>query len=155
MVRCHGRKVRSKPKPSCGKPNTAWRAIPHAHLQQHPLFHALPEVSSVLCLAEMQNFSQDSWQWWALHAGRITTGNASTCLGFHDPKASSILRVPPSLRSHSRVLEACERLKLPLVSQWDELCQQQPAGDQDRGSHALRCEEECWREGEDGAAHME
>ena len=52
---------------------------------------------------EYSLFRQDSWQWGALHAGRLTTARAAACLGFYELDSARILKVPRSLSGHSKV----------------------------------------------------
>ena len=53
---------------------------------------------------EYSLFRQDSWQWGALHAGRLTTARAAACLGFYELDSAKVLKVPRSLSGHSKVL---------------------------------------------------
>lgn len=82
-------------------------------LRQHPKYEALPEVVKELnCIEDVRNFPQDSWQWGALHEGRCTTSQAVAALGFLEPKAAKILKIPKSWRSRNRSLRAYQRLSL-------------------------------------------
>lgn len=67
------------------------------HLRLHPNFDALPEhLTSLDTLEDARHFSQDTWQWDALHNGRCTTSQASAALGFLEEKAATALRIPKS-----------------------------------------------------------
>mmetsp|Transcript_27534 Transcript_27534/g.39417 ORF Transcript_27534/g.39417 Transcript_27534/m.39417 type:complete len:449 (+) Transcript_27534:39-1385(+) len=88
--------------------NVFWRAVDADHLRQHPLFEALPEPHEVkvstakdFCL-----FRQCSWQWDALHTGRLTTSRAAACLGFYENESAKILGIPKSLSGHSKGVHA-------------------------------------------------
>jgi hypothetical protein len=76
-----------QPQGSCA--NAFWRAISAADLRQHPLYRPLPEVVLQHDAQSLQLFRQDSWQWDALHLGRMTTSKASACLGFYEVGASA------------------------------------------------------------------
>ncbi|TFJ86709.1 hypothetical protein NSK_001797 [Nannochloropsis salina CCMP1776] len=62
-------------------PNVHWRAIPFPHLRQHPSFQALPPSRPPSRLADLRFFRQDSWEWRALHVGRLTTSRVGGLLG--------------------------------------------------------------------------
>ena len=64
----------------------------------------LPDDVCALNAAEYSLFRQDSWQWGALHAGRLTTARAAACLGFYERESANILKVPRSLSGHSKVV---------------------------------------------------
>lgn len=99
-------------------PNIMWRSIPMDHVRIHPMFVPLPDASDVILqsLSELCLFRQDSWQWDALHQGRLTTSNLAAILGFYEAKTSSLLKIPKSLQGHSRVQIA-----------WQHLCHNPPA----------------------------
>jgi hypothetical protein len=62
-----------------------WRAITMSHLRCHPNFRPLPPPSMISELPSREHvrfFRQDSWQWDYLHAGRCTTSQCSSALGF-------------------------------------------------------------------------
>lgn len=87
-------------------------------LRAHPSFKALPPASreAPSVPAELRFFRQDSPQWRALHAGRITTSTFAACLGLYEEKAAQVIGVPPSLRGHGKALDAHARLASPLLS---------------------------------------
>ena len=64
----------------------------------------LPEDVFASNAVEYSLFRQDSWQWGALHEGRLTTARAAACLGFYEQESARILKVPRSLSGHSKVL---------------------------------------------------
>lgn len=71
------------------------------HLRLHPLFIKLPPpetIESLDTLEDVRLFSQDSWQWDALHVGRCTTSKAAAALGLLEPKAGCRLNIPSSWR---------------------------------------------------------
>jgi len=71
------------------------------HLRLHPLFIKLPPPQSIVALDSLEDvrmFSQDSWQWDALHEGRCTTSKAAAALGLLEPKAGHALNIPASWR---------------------------------------------------------
>ena len=71
------------------------------HLRTHPLFIALPPpetTKSLDTLEDVRLFSQNSWQWDALHPGRCTTSQATAALGLLEPKAGHALNIPRSWR---------------------------------------------------------
>ena len=87
--------------------NVHWRAIPLSDLRDHPLYIELPvtpplDTKSILNSA--QYFRQESWQWDALHKGRLTSSRLSSILGFYEQDAAEKLGIPRSLRSHSRAV---------------------------------------------------
>jgi hypothetical protein len=104
-------------------PNVEWRAIPMDDLRKHPLYESLPnhpfdittDIAKVNGLDHAHLFRQDTWQWNALHRGRLTTSKLSACLGFYEPIAAQRLTVPKSLQGHSRAM--CT---------WQELCETPP-----------------------------
>lgn len=82
-------------------PDVAWRSISMNHLRAHPNFRPLPPPSHITHLPTREHvryFRQDSWQWDYLHAGRCTTSQASSALGFLECKCASYLGIPPSLQ---------------------------------------------------------
>ena len=62
-------------------PNVAWRAVSMEELRAHPYFLALPEPHTVVptCAADLRLYRQDSREWWACHAGRVTTSACAPC----------------------------------------------------------------------------
>jgi hypothetical protein len=54
-------------------------------LRAHPSFVALPPPWRVTpaTAADLRLFRQDSQQWSAIHAGRITTSACAACLGLY------------------------------------------------------------------------
>ena len=105
------------------KANILWRAIDMDDLRLHPLYHPLPHPSSVLALTptDFALFRQDSWQWDALHTGRLTTSKAAACLGMYEDKAGKGMMTPKGLLSHSRVLSAYEALLERAPDDWSFL----------------------------------
>jgi len=111
--------------------NVHWRAFTMDELRMHPLYHSLPSLSAIKSVGNAQDlslFRQGTWQWCALHEGRLTTSKAASCLGFYEPRAAAALGVPKSMRTHSRALEAWAELKLlvPLgPSDWNQLIERE------------------------------
>lgn len=97
--------------------NISWRSIPMEHVRLHPLFSQLPDPSEVHIVShqDLGLFRQDSWQWDALHQGRLTTSKLASVLAFFEHKSSTSLRIPKSLQGHGRVMSA-----------WQHLCQKPP-----------------------------
>ncbi|KAL3784426.1 hypothetical protein ACHAW5_006532 [Stephanodiscus triporus] len=82
-------------------PDVHWRAISMSHLRSHPNFRPLPPPSMIRSLPTREHvryFRQDSWQWDYLHAGRCTTSQCSSALGFLEPRAADFLGIPKSLQ---------------------------------------------------------
>lgn len=103
--------------------NVFWRAVSMNDLREHPLFSALPnpadvEVRSVqdLCL-----FQQDSWQWDALHQGRLTTSRLASILGFFEKGSAAYLGIPTSLTGHERAIGAWQHLRQKPPPNWNHL----------------------------------
>eukprot|EP01031_Cornospumella_fuschlensis_P031106 gene31106-37593_t len=94
-------------------PNVLWRRIPMEHLRKHPLYQALPDPSrvSVRSVTELGLYAQDSWQWDALHQGRLTTSALASILGFFEADVAASLQIPRSLRGHDRAVQAWERVR--------------------------------------------
>ena len=111
-------------------PDVHWRAISMSHLRCHPNFIPLPPPSDIRALPTREHvrlFRQDSWQWDYLHAGRCTTSQASSALGFLEPESARFLGIPRSLQRGGS-------------SAWDRL-RQIPEGDQSLGGlEAALCE---------------
>jgi hypothetical protein len=77
----------SKPTPKTNSlANIYWRAVDVEDLRTHPYFNSLPLPSDVFVknASEYSLFRQDSWQWGALHSGRLTTARAAACIGDDD-----------------------------------------------------------------------
>jgi hypothetical protein len=76
--------------------NPAWRAVSWEDLRAHPAFEPLPWPDDVAALTptDLRLYRQDSWQWDALHAGRLTTSYVASVLGFYEPASASLLGVP-------------------------------------------------------------
>jgi hypothetical protein len=122
-------------------PNVSWRAVTMQQLRDHPLFIALPPACRVQpsTPSDLRLFRQDSQQWLASHAGRITTSACAACLGLYEEMSAKVLDVPRSLRGHDKALRCHERLRLPLLNDlsllrpelWHEgqQCQGNGAGD--------------------------
>ncbi|KAJ1415725.1 hypothetical protein B484DRAFT_454476 [Ochromonadaceae sp. CCMP2298] len=100
--------------------NITWRAVEMSALRLHPWFLALPHPSSVRMqsVSSLSQFRQESWQWDALHAGRLTTSKAACCLGFYEPLAAQRLKVPRSLQGHGRAVSAWQQLRRRPPSSW-------------------------------------
>ena len=98
-------------------PNIAWRAVTMEELRAHPSFVALPPAATVVptSAVDLRLFRQDSRQWWAIHAGRISTSACASCLGVYEEKSARSLRVPPSLCGHGKALDAHARLCSPAL----------------------------------------
>lgn len=78
-------------------PDIYWRSIPMDHFRQHPNVEALPaSVSRLRTVEDVRLFRQESWQWDVLHKGRCTTSQAVAALGFLEPIAGEVLKVPKS-----------------------------------------------------------
>lgn len=110
--------------PSSGfKANVAWRAVEMNDLRLHPLFKEL-EVTENIQVQSAQDFSrfrQDSWQWDALHQGRLTTSRAAACLGFYEVKAGQAMTIPSSLLGHERTLGSWQVLMETAPQDWSYL----------------------------------
>jgi hypothetical protein len=102
------------------EPNIAWRAIDMAELRAHPSFIALPPAHRVVptSAVDLRLFRQDSRQWWACHAGRISTSACASCLGVYEDRSASLLGVPPSLRGHGKALDAHSRLQSAVLDDY-------------------------------------
>jgi hypothetical protein len=94
------------------KANISWKSIPMEHLRYHPCYQSLGEPHTVKISSpqDLSLYRQDSWQWDALHKGRLTTSKAAACLGFYESKAGKILQIPSSLVSHARTVAAWRHL---------------------------------------------
>jgi len=101
--------------------NVHWRAVPMSDLRKHPHFSALPHPNDLRVGSSYKTlgmYRQDTWQWDALHSGRLTTSRLSCCLGFYEVNAAIVLGVPRSLQGHSRALSAWQELKSKPPSDW-------------------------------------
>ena len=86
---------------SCSSCMCIRRAVPMDHLRLHPLFSNLPPPESITRLDSLEDvcmFTQESWQWDALHHGRCTTSKAASALGLLEPRAGHALHIPVSWR---------------------------------------------------------
>ena len=84
-----------------------------AHLRGHPLYVPLPHPCAVRVrsLADVARFRQDSWQWDALHAGRVTGSCAAACLGLLEPSAAREIGIPPQMAGSHKAAAAAARLR--------------------------------------------
>lgn len=107
--------------------NVAWRSVPISDLRKHPLYIPLeePENVQVKSCRDFSRFRQDSWQWYDLHRGRLTTSKASTCLGFYEERGAEILSVPSSRIGHGSVVQAWQEMLESPLTDWTAL-QNQP-----------------------------
>jgi hypothetical protein len=103
--------------------NIEWRSVSCSELRQHPFYRKLPLPSDVAIKSSksLALFRQDSWQWNALHVGRMTTSKISSCLGFFEGFAAKVLDIPRSLRGHERALSAWHHLKQKSPHDWSFL----------------------------------
>lgn len=118
--------------PSSGfRANVAWRAVDMDDLRMHPLFQALEEPHSVQVRSahDFSRFRQDSWQWDALHRGRLTTSRAAACLGFYEEKAGKAMMIPTSLLGHGRTIDCWEALLETAPQDWTFLDESKNAMD--------------------------
>lgn len=95
-------------------------------LRLHPSFVPLPKPSDILeinAYSTLAMFRQDTWQWDALHTGRLTTSKLACCLGFFEGFTACSLNIPRSLQSHSRVVSAWQQLRSRPPSNWNFLCE--------------------------------
>ena len=105
--------------------NIQWRAVDMEHLRQHPLYRSLP-LSAEVRLNNAQSlglFRQGTWQWDALHSGRLTTSKLACCLGFYESSTASVLDIPKSLQSHSRAVSAWKQLCASPIKDYSTLLQ--------------------------------
>jgi hypothetical protein len=105
--------------------NISWRSVPWKHLRMHPLYRSLPPARRVFVQSarDLSSFRQDSWQWDALHQGRLTTSKIAAVLGFYEKLASSrsFLDIPQSLCGHDRAVAAWQILKEKQPKDWSHL----------------------------------
>ena len=107
-----------------GRPNVTWLSVPEDDLRAHPQFIPLPPPR---CVAGLQSwrtvadFRQDSWQWGALHAGRLTTSRAAGALGILEPRAAAFLGVPRGLRGSYKARHALRHLSEQSAFPLDDL----------------------------------
>ena len=89
-------------------------------LRSHPLFLPLPRPDEVFATtpADFALFRQSTWQWDALHAGRLTTSRAAACLGLYEEGSAKVLGVPRSLSGHGKALHAWQFLCEPAPADW-------------------------------------
>lgn len=103
--------------------NVRWKAISMSDLREHPCFIPLPPPNEVIYSSakDFCLFRQESWQWDALHQGRLTTSKLSSCLGFYEPLAAKILGIPNSLQGHERAVSSWEHLRRKSPENFDFL----------------------------------
>ena len=104
--------------------NINWKAIPMKDLRVHPYYRPLPEpiyipIDSLKGFEDCSIFRQNSWQWDALHVGRLTTSKLASCLGFYENSAAESLDIPHGLRSHDRAVGAWNDLTRKIFS-WEQ-----------------------------------
>ena len=107
--------------PTGKEANVKWRAVPMAHLRKHPHFISLPHPNDVTIGGSFLNlglYRQDSWQWDALHSGRLTTSRLSGSLGFYEGNTALLIGVPRSLQSHSKALSSWQEMKSKAPTDW-------------------------------------
>lgn len=112
-------------------------------LRAHPAFVALPPAHLVFptSASELRLFRQDSRQWWACHAGRISTSACASCLGVYEERTASQLGVPPSLRGRGKALDAYSRLASPVLDDYSQLHASTWMGSEDWEEAASEAEE--------------
>ena len=98
-------------------PNITWRRVEEQHVARHPLFVPLPDTASDTRIGSgsfeaLRLFKQQSWQWDALHTGRLTTSKLAGFLGLFEPSAAAKLKVPKGLRGHSKAVSAYQHLMI-------------------------------------------
>ena len=100
--------------------NIHWRAVKTSDLRMHPYFMQLPHPADVIVdsIRSLGLYRQGSWQWDALHTGRMTTSKVACCLGFYESYAAKELDIPRSLQSHNRAVFAWEQLRCKSPSSW-------------------------------------
>uniref|UniRef100_A0A0G4HES6 Uncharacterized protein n=1 Tax=Chromera velia CCMP2878 TaxID=1169474 RepID=A0A0G4HES6_9ALVE len=106
--------------PPCAKqghvPNLFWRRISKEDLNGHPLFKPLEPPSTLSSPSDLSLFPQDSWQWDALHLGRVTSARLAPALGFFEPHAAARLDIPYGFRSSTAAQHVADSFRDP--SQW-------------------------------------
>ena len=114
--------------PVGGIPNILWRAVRTSDLRQHPRYRPLPYPGDVRVHSarDLSLFRQDSWQWDALHSGRLTTSKAASCLGLYEHKAAQVLQIPRSLQGHGRAIAAWQHIKQRPPKNWKHLGRKSP-----------------------------
>ena len=136
--------------------NVHWKSISLEHLRLHPFFECLPEskdikLDTLVGFEDCNIFCQSSWQWDALHVGRLTTSNLSSCLGFYENAVAEFLDIPHSLRSHDRVVASWNHLTRKAFSwdQFQELLKANHHSSQQRSheisSSSSSSARECWK----------
>lgn len=103
--------------------NIWWRRVPLQDLRSHPLYHPLPRPEEVVLksTSDLCLFRQDSWQWDALHQGRLTTSRLAAVLGIYEKASSAYLKIPQSLCGHERAVAAWQHLRQKPPLNWDHL----------------------------------
>lgn len=110
-------------------PDIYWRSVPIEHLRLHPQFKALPDPKDITLLQDLDDvrlFRQESWQWDALHVGRCTTSQAISALGFLEPHAAQILKVPVWWQKKSAFVRLRQRPLRTLDDMNHVLCRPNP-----------------------------
>ena len=99
------------------KPNINWCVTTDADLERHESFVPLGDPNEIGFRPDIddlawavRNFSQRSWQWSALHAGRLTTSRAAAACGLLEPNAARLLKIPKSLFGHGKAMRAANHL---------------------------------------------
>lgn len=94
-------------------PNLRWRAPTSAELRTHPRYIALPPMKEDTPPSEQDApiTPQNSWQWDALHTGRLTTSIFAAGLGFYEKSAIRFAGLPQSAVCHDRLLETYHRVR--------------------------------------------
>jgi hypothetical protein len=100
--------------------NIYWGAIPMDDLRAHPHYTALPDPSDIIISTyqDLCLFRQDTWQWDALHQGRLTTSKLASLLGFYEQETATYLRIPNSLRGHERAVASWQHLRQKPPDSW-------------------------------------
>ena len=108
------KRSRSKAPPQGDYPDVYWRAVEMEDLRCHPCFDPLPHSSSlkgrIREAKDLSLYRQSSWQWDALHQGRVTTSRLAGALGFHETATAALLGMPPSLVSRGKAAMALAHL---------------------------------------------
>jgi hypothetical protein len=104
--------------------NVYWRSVPLNDLRKHPHFLPLPDpdtISVVQSPKVFYLFRQESWQWDALHQGRLTTSKLAAILGFYEKATAEYLDISQSLRGHERAVDAWNHIRRKPPANWDHL----------------------------------
>ena len=88
-------------------PNVYWRSPTFQELRRLPGYRALPppELVELRCEACAPFFRQDSYEWAALHSGRVTTSALPGVLGMKERISSLKLKLPKGYASHHHALK--------------------------------------------------